>query len=125
MAAAEGVVMLVRELRALLDGVPDDMPVVVDGYEGGLSYPTPLYRIVGLDAEAGDYHGEHKAVSGYELDSEMAEAWDEPLPPLTWCLMLARYSGELEHEERSTHRALDDPPTPDDEPAPDEPPPTR
>lgn len=34
--------MNVRELRAALDGLPDDLPVLVTGYEGGMTNADSL-----------------------------------------------------------------------------------
>lgn len=58
--------MTVGDLRAFLEGLPDNQPVVVDGYEGG--YETPHVEIaravLRYRSQPGDLLGEHAEWSG-------------------------------------------------------------
>lgn len=56
--------MNVRELRAALDEYPDDLPIAVDGYEGGFTENVHLRQVdVRPNVHTEWYYGEHEEVN--------------------------------------------------------------
>ena len=74
--------LTVAILRQLLADLPDDMPIVVDGYEGDYSTPCVQRERFVLDHQERTYNGEHVN----------ADYWYEEEPPaeVTECLLLSR-----------------------------------
>lgn len=68
--------LTVGQLRKMLEKFDDNTPVVVDGYEGGLSTPAPprKRRMVLFGASNAGYYGAHKEVWNKERDSEAVDA---------------------------------------------------
>lgn len=59
--------MNVAALRAILEGLPDTMPVFVSGYEGGVQDPnTVLVEKVLLNVNRVDWLGPHELIRGGE-----------------------------------------------------------
>ena len=75
--------MTVGELIALLSEFPDDLPVVVDGYEGGLEIPHVRPERIDLDNPRAqhDYDGYYNSDLGYVEDANaICISREEPTP---------------------------------------------
>jgi hypothetical protein len=57
--------MNVGDLRKMIHGVPDEMPVVVDGYEGGIDEAHISVKMVGFTTAKYDLYGPHSLIGSY------------------------------------------------------------
>lgn len=82
--------MTKAELIEILEAYPDDMRVLLDGYEGGyLDIPQIFKKKIWIDFRKKGYSGPHES----HVEAELWSEGDEIKPPVE-CIVISRYQYE-------------------------------